>query len=416
MVKRIEFGNIKAKSNSPLGRIIVLTGARQTGKTTIVKQCFPEYAYFPIDNLLQSSELKKLSAEQWHNNYPKAILDEVQIEPQLISTIKATFDQFEDTRYLLLGSSQFLLLQKVKESLAGRCVIREIYPLLLTELRTNNSTEEVENSFFADFIQNKKTISNVAPSFVLDSKYAVKKQAYDFYLHFGGYPALTNINLTDSERYEWLANYVKTFLERDIRDLASFRDLEPFVKLQLYLANTTSSLANYSSIAKETGVTVPTVQRYIQYMSISYQSISLQAWYSNPLKKLVKAPRIHLLDIGVLRAILQKKGVLSGGEYESAVVAEIYKQIKTYNLPLRCYHLRTQDGKEIDLLLEAEDHFIAIEVKATENADKNDARSFTGLQEILNKPLKHCFVLSNDYQVKNFGENITAMHTAAFLG
>lgn len=416
MVKRIEFGNIKAKSNSPLGRIIVLTGARQTGKTTIVKQCFPEYAYFPIDNLLQSSELKKLSAEQWHNNYPKAILDEVQIEPQLISTIKVTFDQFEDTRYLLLGSSQFLLLQKVKESLAGRCVIREIYPLLLTELRTNNSTEEVENSFFADFIQNKKTISNVAPSFVLDSKYAVKKKAYDFYLHFGGYPALTNINLTDSERYEWLANYVKTFLERDIRDLASFRDLEPFVKLQLYLANTTSSLANYSSIAKETGVTVPTVQRYIQYMSISYQSISLQAWYSNPLKKLVKAPRIHLLDIGVLRAILQKKGVLSGGEYESAVVAEIYKQIKTYNLPLRCYHLRTQDGKEIDLLLEAEDHFIAIEVKATENADKNDARSFTGLQEILNKPLKHCFVLSNDYQVKNFGENITAMHTAAFLG
>ena len=416
MVKRIEFGNIKAKSNSPLGRIIVLTGARQTGKTTIVKQCFPEYAYFPIDNLLQSSELKKLSAEQWHNNYPKAILDEVQIEPQLISTIKATFDQFEDTRYLLLGSSQFLLLQKVKESLAGRCVIREIYPLLLTELRTNNSTEEVENSFFADFIQNKKTISNVAPSFVLDAKYAVKKQAYDFYLHFGGYPALTNINLTDSERYEWLANYVKTFLERDIRDLASFRDLEPFIKLQLYLANTTSSLANYSSIAKETGVTVPTVQRYIQYMSISYQSISLQAWYSNPLKKLVKAPKIHLLDIGVLRAILQKKGVLSGGEYESAVVAEIYKQIKTYNLPLRCYHLRTQDGKEIDLLLEAEDHFIAIEVKATENADKNDARSFTGLQEILNKPLKHCFVLSNDYQVKNFGENITAMHTAAFLG
>ena len=416
MVKRIEFGNIKAKSNSPLGRIIVLTGARQTGKTTIVKQCYPEYAYFPIDNLLQSSELKKLSAEQWHNNYPKAILDEVQIEPQLISTIKATFDQFEDTRYLLLGSSQFLLLQKVKESLAGRCVIREIYPLLLTELRTNNSTEEVENSFFADFIQNKKTIRNVAPSFVLDSKYAVKKQAYDFYLHFGGYPALTNINLTDSERYEWLANYVKTFLERDIRDLASFRDLEPFVKLQLYLANTTSSLANYSSIAKETGVTVPTVQRYIQYMSISYQSISLQAWYSNPLKKLVKAPKIHLLDIGVLRAILQKKGVLSGGEYESAVVAEIYKQIKTYNLPLRCYHLRTQDGKEIDLLLEAEDHFIAIEVKATENADKNDARSFTGLQEILNKPLKHCFVLSNDYQVKNFGENITAMHTAAFLG
>lgn len=416
MKQRIESGTIEAKSRSRLGRIIVLTGARQTGKTTVAKRAFPDYAYFPIDNLIQTQQLKNLSTEQWIRNYPKAILDEVQLEPQLINSIKAVYDQSPDSRYLLLGSSQFLLLQKVKESLAGRCVIREIYPLSLPELSTNSWDDKVENSFFVDFVRNERNIADLLPSFILEPEYAIKKQAYDFYLRFGGYPILTDKNLSEDERYEWLENYVRTFLERDIRDLASFRDLEPFVKLQLYLANTTASLVNYSSIAKETGVSVPTVQRYINYMSISYQSISLPAWFSNPLKKLVKAPKIHLLDIGVLRAILQKRGILTGGEYESAIVSEIYKQIKIYNLPLRCYHLRTRDGKEIDLLLEKEDCFIAIEIKASQNVTNTDARGFSGLQEILNKPLKHCFVLSNDSQLKSLGNNVTAMHAAAFLG
>jgi predicted AAA+ superfamily ATPase len=290
------------------------------------------------------------------------------------------------------------------------------FPLTLPELKTKSLNEKTENSFFVDFVKNEKNVDSLLPAFSFDKQFVAKKYAYRFYLDFGGYPALTDENLTDSERYQWLAMYVKTFLERDIRDLASFRDLEPFMKLQLYLANTTGTLANYSSIAKETGVSVPTVQRYVQYMSISYQSISLPAWFSNPLKKLVKSPKIHLLDIGILRAILQKRGILTGNEYESAIVAEIYKQININQLPVRCYHLRTQDGKEIDLLLESEDYFIAIEIKATENVNKTDVRNFSGLQEILNKPLKHCFLLSNDNQKKSFGENITALHAAAFLG
>jgi hypothetical protein len=392
-----------------------LTGARQTGKTTLAKEIFPEYAYFAIDDIVQTTQLKKMTAQQWHMHYPKAILDEVQLEPQLINTIKATHDQFSDTRYILLGSSQFLLLEKVKESLAGRCIIREIYPLTLPELLTDNKEDELKQSFFADFILNRGKPEALLPSFLLDKECAKKKQVYDHYLKFGGYPILTHDMLSDDERYEWLQNYVRTFLERDIRDLASFRDLEPFVKLQLYLANTTASLTNYSSIAKETGVTVPTVKRYINYMILSYQFVSLPAWFSNPLKKLSKSPKIHMLDTGVLRVVLQKKGVLAGSEYESAIVAEIYKQIKVYNLPLNIYHLRTQDGKEIDLLLEGEDYFIAIEIKKTQNVNKTDVRNFSGLEEILTKPLKHCFVLSNDDQLKSFGKNITAVHAAMFL-
>ena len=415
MKRRVIFEEIETKRQSKLGRIIVFTGARQTGKTTIAQHNFSDYSYLAVDDVIKSSNFINLTSEQWAQIYPQAVLDEIQCKPQLVHSIKATYDQFSNTRYVLLGSSQFLLLEKVRESLAGRCVIMEIFPLTLPEMMTNSFEDTIKSSFFAKYIKNQHGTDIIYPSFALDPRFAEKKNVYDFYLRYGGYPFLTNNELTDEEREEWLKMYVRTFLERDIRDLVSFRDLEPFVKLQRYLANTTGCLANYSSIAKETGVSVPTVQRYLCYMEISYQSLTLPAWFANPLKKLVKAPKIHFLDNGVLRAVLQKKGSVTGNEYESSIISEIYKQIKTYRLPVVCYHLRTQDGREVDLLLEAEDYFIAIEIKVSENINHTDAKHLIELQFILNKPLKQSFILSNDMRTQYLTDNITAMHAAAFL-
>ena len=415
MKNREETKNIKDKATSALGRIIVLTGARQTGKTTVAKQCFPDYTYISLEDPVQRSDYLSLNARQWRELFPYAILDEVQKTPALIESVKSVYDQFAEPRYLLLGSSQFLLLEKVRESLAGRCVILEMFPLTLPEMLTSNFEEPVNQSFFVKYMQNKTDQNNLLPTFSFDNHFAEKRRAYDFALQFGGYPALTNETLSDDERREWLSNYVSTFLERDIRDLAAFRDLEPYIKLQRYLANITGGMVNFSSIAKETGVSVPTVQRYVRYMELSYQAFLLPSWFANPLKKLVKSPKVHFMDTGILRSILQKQGKLSGDEFESFIVAEIYKQIKNNHLPIKCYYLRTMDGREVDLLLEAEDGFTAIEVKATENADKSDAKNLFNLQEILNKPLKHSFILSNDNKAKHFDENITAMHAAAFL-
>ena len=417
MKQRILISHLQNIQHSKLGRIIVLTGARQTGKTTIARHNFGDYEYLAVDDVVKSKNFLNLTAAQWAKLYPKAVLDEVQCAPQLFHSVKATYDQFEHTRYVFLGSSQFLLLEKIRESLAGRCIIFEIFPLTLPELLSSDINEKNElSSFFVDFVNEKQTRDDILPSFILDHNYVSKKNAYDFYLCFGSYPALTDPDLTDAEREEWLNMYVRTFLERDIRDLISFRDLIPFVKLQQYLANTTGTLVNYSTIAKETAISMPTVQRYVRYLAISYQSVTLPAWVANPLKKLVRAPKVHFLDTGVLRAVLQKhKNMLTGSEFESAIVAEIYKQIKTYRLPLNCYHLRTQDGREIDLLLEAADYFIAIEVKMSEHIHYKDTAHLRDLQTILPKPIKHSFILSNDVEVKHFGENITAVHAAAFL-
>ena len=414
MKRRVIFDFLKEKSNCPMGRILVLTGARQTGKTTVAKHCFADHTYLSIEDPVQRTVYLKLNAAQWKNIYPKAVLDEIQKEPALIESIKSVYDQFPEPRYILMGSSQFLLMEKVKESLAGRCLINELYPLILSELMTKDMNDAIEPSFFVHYTKNEAERENILPFLSMDAQFADKRNAYDFYLQYGGYPALTN-EMTEEERWEWLAQYVKTFLERDIRDLASFRDLDSFIKLQRYLANTTANQANFASMAKETGVSIPTVQRYVRYMELSYQTVYLPAWFSNPLKRLVKSPKIHFLDTGVLRAILQKRGILSGNEYESAIIAEIYKQIKTFRLPFTCYHLRTHDGKEIDLLLEAPDYMIAIEIKMTEHVNQTDVRHFRDLQSILNKPLKQCFVLSNDDQTHYFDNNIIAIHAAAFL-
>ena len=134
------------------------------------------------------------------------------------------------------------------------------------------------------------------PSFVLDSKHAEKMNAWNHYLKFGGYPALVNEERSTKDKYEWLAGYVRTYLERDVRDLAAINDLEPYTKLQKVLALQTGSLCNISSLSTKVAVSTPTVKKYLQYLSLSYQTLSLPSWEKNESKRLVKTPKVHFLD------------------------------------------------------------------------------------------------------------------------
>ena len=241
------------------GRILVLTGARQVGKTTLVKLALPNYSYLSIEDPVMRPAYARLSAAQWHSLYPQAILDEVQKEPQLIESIKATFDQYNDVRFALLGSSQLLLLEKVKETLAGRCIIYEMFPLTLPELQTSSWEAQLYQSYWQQLLLEPSVCPDFYPSFAFDNRMAEKQVAWQHYLRYGGYPALVAEQMTDEDRFEWLANYVRTYLERDIRDLASFRDLEPFIKIQHATALHTAKVLNASNMAKDIGVSPKTV-------------------------------------------------------------------------------------------------------------------------------------------------------------
>ena len=414
MKNRTLLSTVKVKNQSKFGRILILTGARQTGKTTLVKEAFPDYEYISLEDPLLRETYKSLTAQDWANRYPYALLDEVQKEPVLIESIKATYDRYEVPRYLLLGSSQLLLMEKVRESLAGRCSIIEIYPLTLPELRTRSWNDNITDSLFQHLLKNDE--SEYLPSFLLDKNRTYKLEAYSHYLKYGAFPAISESDSSEEEKFDWLQNYVRTYLERDIRDLASFRDLEPFIKLQQYLALNTAHLINASTIANQLGINVKTVQRYIKYFEISYQTIVLQAWARNRNKRLVKSPKIHYIDQGVIQAVLHKRGGMTGNEYESALIAEIYKQAKNVHSLAQFSFLRTHDGKEVDLLLEFPEYYYAFEIKMANRVSKVDARHLFELEKILDKPVKKAFLLSNDEKTSHFDDKTVAINAAMFLG
>jgi predicted AAA+ superfamily ATPase len=405
---------ISHKSQLLPGRIIVLTGARQTGKTTLAKLTFPDLKYIAVDDPVLLGQYTSLTASQWHEYYPHAVLDEVQKVPILIESIKAVYDQFPNTGYVLTGSSQFLLLNKVRESLTGRCAIFELFPLTIPELMTEKWDEDIRLSFFQEFLK-KGSLPDILPSFMMDPDYAGREKSFQYYITNGGYPVLTMSRMQNDERFEWLTDYIRTYLERDVRDLAEFRSLEPFIKLQRMTALMTGNLLNYAELAKNAGITANTARRFVNYLEISYQAVLLQPWSRNKLKRLVKSPKLHYLDPGVQRAIIQKRGIPAGNEYESAVIAELYKQMKNLQFPGLFYHLRTVDGREVDLLIETEKGYYAIEVKMASRVSEVDARHLKGLGPILDKPLLFSFLLSNDPVIRNISENILALPSAMFL-
>ncbi|GAB6276781.1 MAG: hypothetical protein SAMD01599839_13210 [Rectinema sp.] len=182
------------------------------------------------------------------------------------------------------------------------------------------------------------------------------------------------------------------------------------------MAQQTGTVLNSSAIARHIGVSPKTAQRYIRYLELSYQALILPAWSRNENKRLVKSPKIHFLDYGVLQAVIQKRGSPTGFEFESLIAAEMYKQARNATADVHFFYLRTLDGLEVDLLVELAQGYLAFEIKSAERVSPVDARHLRGLGEFLDKPLLHSFVLSNDPETKSLTPDITAVHAAYFLG
>ena len=404
---------IEAKAKSPLGRLIVLTGARQTGKTTLVQRTFPGIPYLSMEDPAVRPAFSRLSARDWIERYPVAIIDEVQKAPSIVESIKAAYDASESVRYLLLGSSQILLLSRIRESLAGRVAIEELWPLTLPEMATSSWSDPLAPSRLVNWLDGGAgdTLSLLGVP-ALDGAFAKHAEAFETYLRYGGMPAVWKGDLPAEDRDSWLRDYRRTYLERDVADLASLRVLEPFVVAQKAIALSTGRLVNFNDLARAVSISPATARRFLRYLELSYQAVLVPPYFRNPHKRLTKMPKVHILDPGVLRGITGRTGEPSGEEFESAVVAEIFKQCRTAGLRADFLHLRTHVGREVDLLVETEKGFIAFEIKQSRHVADADARGLRGLEEILDRPLLGSFLLSMDPEVRPLAGGVLAMPAA----
>ncbi len=401
-----------------LGRIVVLTGARQTGKTTLVRRTFPETPYVSLEDPAVRPTYSRMSAMELRDRYPTAVFDEVQKVPSLVETVKAAYDSDPHVRYLLLGSSQILLLSKVKESLAGRAAIEELWPLTIPEMMTDSWEDPVRSSrlilWLSDPRPSRLTVFDGLP--VASPGFAFAARQLEQYLEYGGMPVVHDPELTPEERYQWLRDFQRTYLERDVTDLAALRDLEPFVVAQRVIAARTGRMVNFSDLARSASISPDTARRFLRYLELSYQVLLLPPFFRNREKRLSKSPKVHVLDPGILRVLLNRRGELTGEEFESAVVSEIWKQIRNAGLAVELFHLRTHDRREVDLLLELEAGFVPIQVKKALRVGPTDDRSLRDLEELLDKPVLHSFVLSLDREPRELSPGVHALPVAWALG
>jgi predicted AAA+ superfamily ATPase len=364
-------------------RLIVLTGARQTGKTTLAKLVYPKINYINLDAPENREALRNINSARWGKDVGIAILDEAQKEPSIFEKIKYSFDAGDISFSVLLGSAQILLLSKIKESLAGRVFLYELWPLMMTELINPRSISAPSVPMLEKIFQTNsiEQVLNEQPSVLLAEEEAERKEAENYLLKWGGMPEL--LYLTDEDKRNWLKSYEYTYLERDLADLARLKDLEPFRKLQRVAALRAAKILNFSELSKDAGISIDSARRYLEYLKISYQTILLQPYYENITSSVVKSPKLYFVDIGILRQISGFMGEISGEVYENYVVAEIFKWIKTNNKNIQIYFYHTRSGLELDLLLKTEAGFIGIEIKSGQKLGRADFRSLKAVAESL---------------------------------
>lgn len=336
---------------------------------------------------------------QWIRQYPRLILDEVQKAPELFDTMKACYDRSPDMNMLLLGFSQVLLMKGVRESLAGRAVIRELFPFTLCEILGRGNQPSLLQDLLATPEDIEHRLAAIPPDVSLEMSYAESLGAWQHLARWGGMPSVQASDWTDTDRGEWLNDYCLTYLQRDLGDLAQLQRLEPFVRAQKVAAHRTAQCVNYADMARTADISPVTMKQFLNYLELSYQVVLLPAWTRNPEKRLSKMPKLHFLDPGIRRAVLNTRGDPGGAEFESLVFAEAFKCIKNTRHPWDLFHLRTADGREVDLLLENDCGYIALECKQTRQVNPTDFRHLQDLETLLDKPVLAKIVLSMDPRV-----------------
>ena len=362
-------------------RIVIVTGARQTGKTTLLKHTYPTLRYVNLDAYENREWLRGVTSFDWARSVGPAVIDEAQKEPSVFEKVKYAFDGGALSFTALSGSAQLLLLSRVRETLAGRAFVYELWPLMFCELAASVLAVPLSAPLLEglDSCTRLDVILGPLPPTLPPERSQALADVQEHLLTWGGMPEL--LRLDDAERREWLRSYEITYLERDLGDLARLSDLAPFRKFQKIAALRSGKQLSYSEMAKDAGVSTETARRYLEYLRLSYQAFSLPPYHVNLTSQVVKTPKYYWGDLGLLRHLSGQPLMTTGELFETYVIGEFNKWVKTSGSDMRLFYYRTRSGLEADMLVETAHGVFGVEVKARDRVDASDAGSLRRIAE-----------------------------------
>lgn len=340
---------------------VLLSGARQVGKSTLCLSLEREYRVF--DNLMQRESAKN-DPEGYIVSLPKPItIDEIQKVPEVLEGIKLAIDSARiNGNFLLTGSANVLDMKKAKDTLAGRIIEIPIFPLSQKELH-DKANENIIDILFTKGIRGL----------------TLTDKSYHGILHSmidGGYPEILKIE-SQRGRSLWFNAYISTYVERDIRDVGELKDISSFIRFYNIIAPRSCGLLNKSSLANEANLSEATVNNYLSMLEMIYQISLLQPFSSNISKRFIKSSKMFMTDSGLFCHLLGISCVEElidsthkGDVVETFVYTEFLKHIGYSQTQANIYHYRTNDKKEIDFIVEKGEKIFAIEVKSSKSIKK----------------------------------------------
>lgn len=336
--------------------VITVTGPRQSGKTTLIRNLFPHLPYYSLESLDIRSFAENDPIAFLNQNQEGMILDEVHNAPDLLSYIQGIVDEHPDKRYILSGSSQFAMLKRVTQSLAGRTAVFELMPLSYSETKDLTADVPLDKLLFNGFYPAIYSGRNV-PEFL--------------------YPA-----------------YMKTYLDRDVRDLLQIKDMMQFHIFIKLCAGRIGSLFKASELANEIGVSPNTITSWLSVLQASYIVTLLPPYFENTSKRLTKMPKLYFLDTGLACYLLGiespeqlSRDKMRGALFENFVVTEALKQRYNQGKESNLYFYRDSNQNEIDLLLKRNTRLYSIEIKSSMTYHKDFEKALKRIDEWVKAPV-----------------------------
>ena len=355
MFKRTLSGKLSALAKK--FPVVSIMGPRQSGKTTLSKKVFEDHDYVSLEEP-DEREFALADPKGFLRRFSGGvILDEVQRAPDLLSYIQGIVDRENiPGRFILTGSQQFHVMEKISQTLAGRTAIVYLLPLSLNELLGQPTPDPYE----IDILPDKKK----RPPFSLED-----------ILYKGLYPRIHDRGL---EPHEWLSAYYRTYVERDVRDVANIGNLDAFQRFVRLCAGRTGQLLNLSSLASDCGISHTTARHWVSILQAGFIIQLLPPHHENFSKRIIKSPKIYFLDTGLLCYLLRIRETedipvhpMKGAIFENFVFSEIYKAFAHRGELPPLYFWRDRTGHEVDIVIDTGKRLVPVEIKSAETIDSS---------------------------------------------